>query len=83
MSACAEGEFITPVGALPGDILVLTKPLGTQVAVNLNEWRQLEDKSTWQKALEVITEEEVHQGYALAVESMCRLNRTAARLMHK
>lgn len=51
MSACAEDEFIRPVNAVPGDIIVLTKPLGTQVAVNLNEWRQLESKTTWNKAL--------------------------------
>lgn len=27
-----------PDGAAPGDVLVLTKPLGTQVAVNAHQW---------------------------------------------
>ena len=32
-------DFIRPDGCVPGDVLVLTKPLGTQVAVNLWQWR--------------------------------------------
>ncbi len=35
---CHEDEYIRPNLGEPGDILVLTKPLGTQVAVNLKEW---------------------------------------------
>ena len=27
-----------PDQAVPGDVLVLTKPLGTQVAVNAHQW---------------------------------------------
>lgn len=83
MSACSDSDFIVPVSAVPGDVIVLTKPLGTQVAVNLNEWRQLESTKNWNTALEVITEEEAHKGYKMAVESMSRLNRNAAKLMHK
>lgn len=30
--------FPRPDGAVPGDVLVLTKPLGTQVAVNAHQW---------------------------------------------
>jgi len=83
MSACSENEFIMPISAIEGDVIVLTKPLGTQVAVNLNEWRQLENKETWSKALEVISESEVDHAYKMAVESMSRLNKNAAILMHK
>ncbi len=32
---CHEKEYIRPNGGKAGDVLVLTKPLGTQVAVNL------------------------------------------------
>lgn len=32
---CASSR---PDGAVPGDVLVLTKPLGTQVAVNAHQW---------------------------------------------
>ena len=35
---CKEDQIIRPVGGKPGDVLVLTKPLGTQVAVNCQEW---------------------------------------------
>jgi len=84
MSACAENEFILPVSSVVGDVIVLTKPLGTQVVANLNEWSQREDKKDiWNQALEVITEEEVKKAYGIAVESMSRLNRNAAILMHK
>eukprot|EP01126_Amoeba_proteus_P011586 TRINITY_DN146_c0_g1_i3.p1 TRINITY_DN146_c0_g1~~TRINITY_DN146_c0_g1_i3.p1 ORF type:complete len:313 (-),score=37.56 TRINITY_DN146_c0_g1_i3:315-1253(-) len=82
MSTCTTEEYILPVRAEPGDILVLTKPLGTQVAVNLNEWRQLANER-WSQALTVITLDEVSASYLLASESMCRLNRTAAELLHK
>jgi selenide,water dikinase len=83
MSACSADEFIEPVSAVEGDVLILTKPLGTQVAVNLNEWRQRENHPNWSKALAVISENEVEVAYQAAVELMSRLNRTAAILMHK
>jgi len=83
MSMCVEGEFLRPDNLVPGDVLVLTKPLGTQIAVNLNEWLQLADKTRWNKCQDVITEKEAMEAYYIAVESMTRLNRNAAKLMHK
>jgi len=83
MSACSEKEFIYPTSAVVGDVLVLTKPLGTQVAVNLNEWRQLEDQTTWKKALEIISHDEMVASFKCAQESMTRLNRVGAELLHK
>jgi len=83
MSCCTKDEFILPVKAVPGDVLVLTKPLGTQVAVNVNVWLQIEDKSNWIKAQEVITLDEAYYAYQKSVDLMIRLNRNAARLMHK
>lgn len=35
-----------PDGAVPGDVLVLTKPLGTQVAVNAHQWLDQVSDST-------------------------------------
>jgi len=83
MSCCTPDAFILPVNAVPGDVLVLTKPLGTQLAVNVNEWLQLEDKTNWNKAQEVITVEEAYEAYQKAADSMIRLNKNAAKLMHK
>jgi len=34
---------VRPDGAVVGDVLVLTKPIGTQIAVNAHQW--LEDVS--------------------------------------
>lgn len=46
-SVCASGEFIDPFNAVVSDVLVLTKPLGTQVAVNAYQW--LESPERWNK----------------------------------
>jgi len=84
MSTCGPADYIMPVNAVEGDVLVLTKPLGTQVAVNVNEWLQISDvKPNWSKAQAVINLEQAYIAYDKAVESMTRLNRNAARLMHK
>ena len=42
-----EDEVIPPTGAVPGDVVILTKPLGTQVAVNVHSW--LEDPARFEK----------------------------------
>lgn len=78
---CQPNDFIMPDSAVPGDVLVLTKPLGTQVAVNAHQWLDLPDK--WNKIKLVISKEEVEQAYQEAMLNMATLNRTAAALMHK
>lgn len=83
MSCCTKEEFIYPDGALPGDVIVLTKPLGTQVAVNLNEWYLMKKEDRIAKTREVFTIDIARKAVATAIESMTRLNRNAALLMHK
>jgi len=78
---CQSDEFILPENAVPGDLIVLTKPLGTQVAVNLSQWRYLPEK--WEKVQDIVTKEDAARAYEYAMYSMARLNRTAAKLMHK
>lgn len=73
-------DFIRPVQAVAGDVLVLTKPLGTQVAVNIFEWSH---KGTWTRTKDVITLEQGIEAYETACESMSRLNKNAAMLLHK
>jgi len=80
-SVCTSDEFIEPDGAIPGDLIVLTKPLGTQLAVNLNQWIYKPER--WEKVEHLITKEEAKRSYLFAMKSMARLNRNAARLMHK
>uniref|UniRef100_A0A8C2VW76 Selenide, water dikinase 2 n=1 Tax=Chinchilla lanigera TaxID=34839 RepID=A0A8C2VW76_CHILA len=77
---CQPNEFIMPDSAVVGDVLVLTKPLGTQVAVNAHQW--LDNPERWDKISMVVSREEVELAYQEAMFNMATLNRTAAGLMH-
>lgn len=76
-----DSEVIVPTQIAAGHVMVLTKALGTQVAVNLKQWVR-SDKARWAKASEVISEDQVNQAFLKAEASMIRLNRTGAELMH-
>jgi len=78
---CKAEDIIMPVNARVGDVVVLTKPLGTQIVVNCMQWTHNEAK--WKEVEDIITKEQVYRAFHVAEESMCRLNRTAAQLMHK
>lgn len=80
-SVCQTPEIIMPENAVPGDVLVMTKPLGTQVAVNAHQWLDMPER--WNRIKLVVNEDDVRKAYNRAMDSMARLNRTAARLMHK
>jgi len=88
--------FVPTDGAIPGDVVVLTKPLGTQIAVNVHQWRKdaqstaaaADPTSTqlWNRCLDAIPTTEdtslfVDDMMHSAVCSMARLNRNAGRLM--
>uniref|UniRef100_A0A2K5P1I3 selenide, water dikinase n=1 Tax=Cercocebus atys TaxID=9531 RepID=A0A2K5P1I3_CERAT len=79
-TVCQPNEFIMPDNAVPGDVLVLTKPLGTQVAVAVHQWLDIPEK--WNKIKLVFTQEDIELAYQEAMMNMARLNRTAAGLMH-
>ena len=81
-TVCRDGDVIMPENAKPGMVLVLTKPLGTQVAVNLHQWLE-EGGEKWEKVKAVVSKEEVRAAYKEAMFSMARLNLTGAKLMHK
>lgn len=80
-SVCSDSEFIMPDGAKIGDVIVLTKPIGTQIAVNAHQW--LEEPKRWDKIKDVVSPKQVVKGYNDAMFSMARLNRNAAKLMQK
>lgn len=80
-SCCLPNEFISADNAVAGDVLVLTKPLGSQVAVSALQW--LEQPERWNRVRLVVGEDDVHRACRRARDSMARLNRTAALLMHK
>lgn len=82
IAVCPSELIIHPVHAQPGDTLVLTKPLGTQIAGNLFEWYYF--KQAVYEALTVKPSEgDVNEAFNVACEYMKTLNRTAASLMHK
>jgi len=80
-SVCQPNEFIIPDSAIAGDVLVITKPLGTQVALNAHQW--MDQPERWNRIKLVISEDDCKKSYQRAIDSMARLNRTVARLMHK
>merc|ERR1712156_32382 len=80
-TVCQPNEFIIPDPAVVGDVLVLTKPLGTQVCVNAHQW--LDQPERWNRIKLVVSEEDVRKAYQRSMDSMARLNRIGARLMHK
>ncbi|XP_012359298.2 selenide, water dikinase 1-like isoform X2 [Nomascus leucogenys] len=75
-TVCQPSEFIMPDNAVPGDVLVLTKPLGTQVAVAVHQWLDIPEK--WNKIKLVVTQEDVELAYQEAMMNMARLNRTTS-----
>ncbi|XP_059953728.1 selenide, water dikinase 1 isoform X3 [Mesoplodon densirostris] len=78
-TVCQPNEFIMPDNAVPGDVLVLTKPLGTQVAVAVHQWLDIPEK--WNKIKLVVTQEDVELAYQEAMMNMARLNRTESLTM--
>lgn len=81
-SVCTKQEIIFPTKAQSGDSIVLTKPLGVQLATNAKIWMD-EESENWTKISEHLTREDVTASYDKAVESMTMLNIHAAKLMHK
>lgn len=80
-AVCSLKEFITPENAKAGDVLVLTKPLGTQIACSVHHWIDVPEK--WEKIKNVVTKEDLELAFVQAAKSMGRLNLVAATLMHK
>ncbi|EGZ27233.1 hypothetical protein PHYSODRAFT_321069 [Phytophthora sojae] len=81
MSVRSESQIIRPENAVVGDVIILTKPLGTQVAVNLFQWKKKPER--WHRVDKVVTPEDADVAFRMASESMSRLNLNAAKMMHK
>jgi len=87
-SVSKRSEFVMPVDAKIGQKIVLTKPLGTQIAVNLHQWmdqghkfyQELENGSEFQgQNLEQVTKTMFND----ACTSMATLNQKSAAAMTK
>lgn len=83
-SVVAKGEFVPSDGSKVDNIVVLTKPLGTQIAVNVHQWKTQNNKF-WSKIKEqsILTDDEADDMMHQAVCSMARLNKNGGRLMVK
>lgn len=81
---CSEGEYTKSDGAQVGDVVVLTKPLGTQVAVNVHEWR-VRQTAKWTELTKrsILSNDEAEDMMHAAVCSMARLNQHGGSLMVK
>ncbi|PAV59527.1 hypothetical protein WR25_16329 [Diploscapter pachys] len=75
----ADSELRRVDAAQPGDVLLLTKPIGGQVAVNSYEWLK---KKTGRVEELGLDEKRIVRAFQQVSEQMCRLNRNAARLLH-
>ncbi len=82
MSVCRENEFIRPCHGEAGDVLVLTKPIGTQLVVNLYEWF-FTKRHLYERLNPLPSEDLVHESYSKACFYMSALNKVAAELMIK
>jgi selenide,water dikinase len=83
-SVVAKGEFVPSDGAQLGNVIVLTKPLGTQIAVNVHEWKNdIGGNKHWKQIVDdkIITKQQAEDMMHKAVCSMARLNKNGGRLM--
>uniref|UniRef100_A0A915J2P7 Selenide, water dikinase n=1 Tax=Romanomermis culicivorax TaxID=13658 RepID=A0A915J2P7_ROMCU len=73
-SVCHRRQFIMPDRAEAGDVLILTKPLGIQLAVNAHQWmEQFPEK--FERLKGVLDEKQTKKAYFRAMDSLSRLNR--------
>lgn len=79
-SVAHESEIIKVDRAVPGDVLVLTKPIGGQVAVNSYEWIKKNNGKIKELDLD---SSKIQKAFKQVCEQMSRLNRNAAKLLHK
>ena len=84
-AVCESSGVLLPLHAVAGDVLLLTKPLGIQVAVNVKQWSRSpqQDKYTRLASLQPAwSRYDTLYAYHAACDSMLQLNRTAASLLH-
>lgn len=79
-SIVRSDAIVRPDKLQPGDVLVLTKPLGTQIIGNLALW--MLDDTRWNGSVsKLIDAETARRAITVGEESMMRLNRNASSAM--
>ncbi|EGR28048.1 selenophosphate synthetase 2, putative [Ichthyophthirius multifiliis] len=74
ISVVEREEFLMPNNAKVGDMIILTKPLGTQLAVNLKQWYTKDIKDKLEKIQGFISKEQVDQAFLKAEMEMGTLS---------
>ena len=82
ISVLGRHEFIMPNDAEVGDVLVMTKALGTQLCSNSMQWLNAKPDK-WQKVEGLISKEEVQVAFDKANELMGTLNLSGAICLKK
>ena len=83
---CRDADVLLPHFAQPGDVLVLTKPLGIQVAVNVKQWSHQPEGDKYGRLSTLSppwSRYDTLYAYHTALSSMLHLNRGTARLLHR
>lgn len=83
IAAVEKNEFIMPNSAAPGDVVILTKPLGTQLAVNAMQWLTSYKEEKYMKIANILSEAQVVNAFEKAQLEMATLNVVGAHLMKK
>uniref|UniRef100_A0A1I7X9Y2 AIRS domain-containing protein n=1 Tax=Heterorhabditis bacteriophora TaxID=37862 RepID=A0A1I7X9Y2_HETBA len=78
-SVASEEEIIKVYNAQPGDVLLLTKPIGGQVAVNSYEWLKKKNGRVRELGLD---ENRIIRGFQQCLEQMSRMNRCLYHYSH-
>jgi len=79
-SVLPMASLVMPNQAVEGDVLILTKPLGIRVAVNLNQWLDTKPERIEQLSID---RETIKKAYNDCIVAMMTLNKNAAELMNK
>uniref|UniRef100_A0A0N5A642 Selenide, water dikinase n=1 Tax=Parastrongyloides trichosuri TaxID=131310 RepID=A0A0N5A642_PARTI len=81
-SVVMKNDFLDVKKASPGDVLVLTKPIGGQIAVNAYEWSKINTERIDKLNIPNIGDK-IIESYKQVCEQMCRLNRNVSILAKK
>ncbi len=82
IAVVGDDEFVMPNYAVPGDRIVLTKPLGTRFAINVMQWIKT-SKEKRDKIVTEVSESDLVDAFYKAEMNMATLSYIPAQLLRK
>ena len=73
IAGVGKSEHIIPIHADKGEVIVMTKVLGTQIVVNAMQWLDA-NGDKWKKIENMISKEDLQKAYDKSEWSMATLN---------